>query len=257
MTGYTKLFSSIVTSSIWTEDDQTRIVWVTMLALADMHGEVHASIPGLARVSGVSIDACEKAIAKCLSPDAYSRTPDDEGRRIAPIDGGWEIINHCKYRMMASKDDQKQKTAERVRRHRKRNVNALQSVTVTGGNDLVTQGRDIAEAEAEAEAEKTKTGDGAAKPPRSKFVPPTREELDLAAAKLGMIPVEVDKFASYYGANGWRVGKNAMKSWQHALAGWHSRSRSFHHGFNRQSSERTDMILRGDLKPVSRPYDDQ
>jgi hypothetical protein len=147
MPTYTKLFNSIVTSTIWTEDDKTRIVWITMLAMADQHGEVHASIPGLARVAGVSLPDCEMALGKLLSPDEYSRTPDNEGRRIAPIPGGWELLNHAKYRIMASKEDSKNATAERVRRHRARNA------PVTLCNAAVTVKADIAEAEAEAEVE--------------------------------------------------------------------------------------------------------
>lgn len=61
--------------------------------------------------------------------------------------------------------------------------------------------------------------------PRSRFVPPSREELDLEASKIGLPPIEVDKFVNYYGANGWRVGKAPMKSWTHALAGWAARYR--------------------------------
>jgi hypothetical protein len=147
MPTYTKLFNSIVTSTIWTEDDKTRIVWITMLAMSDKNGEVHASIPGLARVAGVSLQDCEMAIGKLLSPDEYSRTPDNEGRRIAKIDGGWELLNHAKYRLMASKEDSKAATAERVRRHRNRNA------PVTACNAPVTVGRDIAEAEADTEAD--------------------------------------------------------------------------------------------------------
>jgi hypothetical protein len=118
MANYTKLFNSIITSTIWTEDDQTRLVWITMLALANQHGEIQASIPGLARVAGVSTEATEKAINKFLSPDAYSRTPDDEGRRIEVISGGWALLNHSKYRMMASKEDNKSANATRQQRFR-------------------------------------------------------------------------------------------------------------------------------------------
>lgn len=157
MNGYTKLFQSILASSIWSEDDQTRIVWITLLAMADQHGEIHASIPGVARMASVPLAAAEAAIAKFLGPDPYSRTPDNEGRRIVAIDGGWLVVNHAKYRLMASKEDSKRKTAERVARHRdaKRNE-ALQSVTgrymplqSAACNDGVTQGTDIAEAEAD------------------------------------------------------------------------------------------------------------
>jgi hypothetical protein len=148
MPNYTKLFNSIVTSTIWTEDDKTRILWITMLALADQNGEVHASIPGLARLAGIDMESTEKAIECFLSPDPYSRTPDNEGRRIAKIDGGWELLNHAKYRKMASKEDSKAATAERVRRHRHRNA------PVTACNAPVTEKRDIAEAEAEADKKK-------------------------------------------------------------------------------------------------------
>lgn len=147
MPNYTKLFNSIVTSTIWTEDDKTRILWITMLALADQNGEVHASIPGLARLAGVSVSDAETAVNKFLSPDEYSRTPDNEGRRIAKIDGGWELLNHSKYRRMASLADKKESTANRQKRFRDRNA------TVTHSNAPVTQETDIAEEEAEEEAE--------------------------------------------------------------------------------------------------------
>ena len=69
-----------------------------------------------------------------------------------------------------------------------------------------------------------------------RFAPPSREELDLAAAKIGLAATEVDKFVSYYGSNGWRVGRNPMKSWAHALTRWklnadeHRRPSSTGHG---------------------------
>lgn len=173
MNGYTKLFQSILASSIWSEDDQTRIVWITMLAMADKHGEVHASVPGLARMAGVPIAATETAIQRFLSPDPYSRTPDNEGRRLLPMVGGWRIANHAKYRLMASREDEKAKTAARVAAHRAKRAEPvgsggdavkigepvthrytpLQGVTDTlqrgVGNGGVTVGMHIAEAEAD------------------------------------------------------------------------------------------------------------
>jgi hypothetical protein len=32
--------------------------------------------------------------------------------------------------------------------------------------------------------------------------------------------VEAEKFVNYYTSNGWRVGKNPMKSWTHAANTW-------------------------------------
>ena len=230
MTGYTKLAASILHSSIWSADDRTRSVWSTLLAMANQHGEVLASIPGVARMAGVPIADAETAIQRFMSPDPYSRTPDKEGRRLEAIEGGWLLVNHAKYRAAFSRDDQKAKTAERVARHRaKVKPVTPEALHVTVGNAAVTQTMHIAEAEAEADLPPAPLKGGEPKAPRARFTPPTRDELDLAAAKLGMASVEVDKFVSYYGSNGWRVGRNPMKSWQHALTRWHITSHEHTH----------------------------
>ena len=142
---YTKLATSILTSTIWMEDDQTRIVWLTLLAMADKNGEVQASIPGLANVARVSVESCDAAIEKFLSPDPYSRTKDDEGRRIEEIRGGWSLINHAEYRELASDEDRKRKAAERQQRARDK---AKRNSEVT---DRHKSSRQIPQAEAEAD----------------------------------------------------------------------------------------------------------
>jgi len=150
---YTKLFSSIITSTIWSEDDQTRIVWITMLAIADKDGEVQGSIPGLARIAGVPVEACRSAITKFLSPDVDSRTKDDEGRRIEEIEGGWHLLNHRKYREMASGTERAEKSAIRQARFRakaKRNASPI----VTHSNAPVTpESRVICQAEADTDTD--------------------------------------------------------------------------------------------------------
>lgn len=118
MSSYTKLFSSILNSSIWSEDNETRIVWITLLALADKNGEVEASIPGIARQASVSIEHVKCALDKLEGPDVYSRTPDHEGRRIQRIQGGWIVLNHAKYREKASSIDRREKAALRQMRKR-------------------------------------------------------------------------------------------------------------------------------------------
>ena len=77
------------------------------------------------------------------------------------------------------------------------------------------------------------------KPPRKRFVPPTEAELLLLGAKIGLPETEVRKFLTYYESNGWRVGRNPMKSVPHALSHWklrwqeHSRAHrsDFERGF--------------------------
>jgi hypothetical protein len=61
------------------------------------------------------------------------------------------------------------------------------------------------------------------KPPRVRFQKPTVEELTAEAVKIGLPLPEVDKFFNYYESNGWKVGKNSMKSWPATMKGWLSR----------------------------------
>lgn len=95
--GYTKLLSSITESTIWSEDNETRIVWITMLAMADHVGYIGASVPGLAARARVSLEATEVALAKFLAPDKYSRNSEYEGRRIAVVDRGWKLLNYKRF----------------------------------------------------------------------------------------------------------------------------------------------------------------
>ena len=78
--GYTKLFGSIVASTIWREDDKTRLVWITMLAMKNERHMVEASIPGLADMARVSMAECQKALEKLSSRDKWSRNKEFDGR---------------------------------------------------------------------------------------------------------------------------------------------------------------------------------
>lgn len=99
LNGYTKLSSSILASSIWQESNETRLVWITLLALADANGMVEASVPGLASIARVPLPDCEEALRALQAPDRYSRNPEHQGRRIEPVSGGWLLLNHEHYRV--------------------------------------------------------------------------------------------------------------------------------------------------------------
>jgi hypothetical protein len=115
--GFTKLDSGIVDSSVWSEPLATRVVWVTMLAKCDHTGMVRCARSGLLRASNVSQEDFDLAIAALESPDPESRTKDDEGRRIRPVEGGWFVINHGEYRKRSYSNNPE---SERKRRYRGR-----------------------------------------------------------------------------------------------------------------------------------------
>lgn len=148
MTSYTKLFASIVHSTVWATEKHVKVVWVTMLAIASRHGVVEASIPGLAKVSNVTIEEAEDALAVLGSPDRYSRTKDYEGRRIAEQDGGWLILNYEKHRSVKDEEEARILTRERVKRHR---------AAKSDGNKGNASNADVTQGNAKAKAKRLVT----------------------------------------------------------------------------------------------------
>ena len=146
---YVKLFGSILHSSIWSADLATRVVWITMLAMADEYGIVHAAVSGLAREANVTEKECRRALRLLASPDKESRSPEAQGRRITAIPGGWRLINYQKYREIRT---QRQfADAERQARHREAQRDmSRDAVTRHGDHKPVTEITTEAEAEAEA-----------------------------------------------------------------------------------------------------------
>jgi hypothetical protein len=149
MAGYSKLWSTIVTSSVWSEDDKTRIMWITMLAVAEADGFVSGAIPGMATVARLTLEDAKTAIDKLSSPDPYSRTPDAEGRRIIPVPGGWQIVNYEYFRKPQDDDERRRYMREYMRQYRTKNEVIVNNVN--SRKPQLTQ----AEAEAEAEAKKS------------------------------------------------------------------------------------------------------
>src|SRR5438128_1086076 len=106
--GYVKLFDKLIRSSIWDEDDGTRVVWITMLAMADKDGEVRTTDRFLAMAARVSEGQLDKSLGKLLRPDKRSTSKEYEGRRIEAIEGGWKILNYGKYRQMMRGEERRE-----------------------------------------------------------------------------------------------------------------------------------------------------
>lgn len=158
MAGFTKLFSSIITSSIWGEDDKTRIMWITMLATADAKGHVDGSIPGMATMARMSLEDGVRAIRKLESPDPYSRSEECEGRRISREDGGWRILNYVKYREKRDDDVRKEYQRKWDQENRPSGHARKKQRNSPTKSDKTRPGPTQAEAEAEEEEEKDLSG---------------------------------------------------------------------------------------------------
>jgi hypothetical protein len=103
-----------------------------MLILADKNGYVGASVPGLAQATGFTVEQTEEALAFFKKPDPYSRTPDNEGKRIEDTDGGWLILNFVKYR--GPDKEEKRREQNRLAKQRQRERQQCQQKMLTVSN---------------------------------------------------------------------------------------------------------------------------
>lgn len=121
---FVKLDCGIIHSSLWAEDSDTKICWITLLLLADATGFVRAAASAIAREAGISAAAGRRALDLFSSPDDESRTPDNQGKRIEKVEGGYRVLNYEKYR------ERDYTNAERQKRYReKQKGNTVTTVT--------------------------------------------------------------------------------------------------------------------------------
>jgi hypothetical protein len=129
---YAKLFSSITESSLWSASKETRLLFLSMLARANAVGFVEASVPGLARISNLTLEETQRALDELCAPDPYDKSGNNEGRRLVKLDGGWGLVNYEVYRNRRDEEERREYMREYMARYRKKKsegaVGAVSSV---------------------------------------------------------------------------------------------------------------------------------
>jgi hypothetical protein len=226
MSGFTKLWAEITDSSIWNEDDKTRIVWITMLARMGPDYVVRASVGGLAHLARVSREDCEKALEKLASPDPDSRSPEEEGRRIKKVDGGFFMINGEKFRQRRGDEEKKAYMREYMRQYRKNKASNVKNVNICKPESIQEEEEEEAEAEAEEENISLKRERGSASQTDYAEIP-TLEEV-IAEAEVRGIPDEhARSFWEYTeGKQLWVNQYGKMTKWKMNLKSWSEKRRT-------------------------------
>lgn len=116
MTHFVKIYGDILDSSVWGEPLSVRVVWITLLAMADQSGLVKASSDGISRRANVPLKQTDQALIVLTSPDPRSKISDNEGRRVERVEGGYQILNYMHYRELRT--EKQIADAERIRRKR-------------------------------------------------------------------------------------------------------------------------------------------
>jgi len=212
---------------------------IAVMAYAVSHakppdGVVELNPKYLSLVIGASISEMETAISFLVAPDVDSRTKTLEGRRLERNGQfSYRLVNWFAHRQGLDDESRKEYFRQKMAESRARKVNVKPIV-----KDTLTKLSMFTQAEAEAEASKSTALPRVRAP---KFEKPTREELNLHAAKIGLASDEVDKFVNHYESNGWKVGRNQMKSWTHSLANWKNNQQIYG---NHQQTSRNGAIDR-------------
>jgi hypothetical protein len=136
---FIKLDTCVLESSLW-EDSDNRTIFITALLMADLfelkeptqqlqtqslkptgwivppgwYGLVRTAGSGIIRRALMDEKAGMAALKALGSPDPKSRSREYDGRRLVRIDGGYLVLNYCKYR------EKDHTSAERSRRYRER-----------------------------------------------------------------------------------------------------------------------------------------
>lgn len=210
---YGKTFTALWEGSMVGRSDP-QLVFIFLFCHCDRSGFVEAHPAIVSAKTGLSTERVEAAISYLEGPDPKSRSKAEGGRRIIKLDGdhsaGWKVVNYEYYRGLRKAEDrreyQRQYWHQRKLKHTQSNSTPLNPTPP------------IADAEADVDAEKKDTGT-TSRSPRAKFVPPSQEEVRAYCVERGN-SVDPQGWMDHYESNGWRVGKNPMKSWKAAVRTW-------------------------------------
>jgi len=118
---YGKIFREMYNGTL-VQNWQALITFQQLIVLSDADGVIDYTTEAIASRTGIPIEIIQQGIRALESEDPYSRSPDENGRRIVLLDEhrpwGWVIVNHKKYRDMPDAD--RVRKQNRLRQQRKR-----------------------------------------------------------------------------------------------------------------------------------------
>lgn len=227
---YGKIFDSIYEGTLYGQWEAL-VTFQQMIVLCDADGMIDMTPQAIAARTSIPLEIIRKGISILEAPDPYSRTPDQEGRRIELIDAhrpwGWHIVNHAKYMGLQDADMVRAQTRERVRKHRA----AKSGVTVTDGNASKRHTDIDIDTDKDRKRAETQRSQGSRLP--ADWQP--SEELKAWASKERPdinLPSTVEKFRDYWHS---KAGAGARKvDWDKTFRNW----------------VRTEKAVAGSSKPI-------
>jgi len=129
---YGKLFSQMFDGTLGTKGPwEALVTFQQLVILADKNGFVDMTAEALSRRTTVPLSIIEVGLATLTQPDPDSRSPEEEGRRIVPIDPsrswGWRVVNYEHYRKIRTEEERREyhKNYSRQRRAKAKHDNTV------------------------------------------------------------------------------------------------------------------------------------
>ena len=125
---YGKLFTQMYDGTLGTDGPwQALVTFQQLIILADKDGIVDMTADAIARRTTIPPEIIKTGITTLEQPDAHSRTPDEDGRRIVKLsdgrDWGWRIVNYVHYRNIRSQEERREYMRNYQRKRRAGSVN--------------------------------------------------------------------------------------------------------------------------------------
>lgn len=127
---YGKLFSQMYDGTLATKGPwQALVTFQQLIILADKNGVVDMTAESVSRRTTIPLEIILEGILALEQPDADSRTPALDGRRIVRLSEsrswGWQIVNHAHYRAIRSQEERREymRKYQAERRANTKNVN--------------------------------------------------------------------------------------------------------------------------------------
>jgi len=218
---YGKLFDSMYDGTL-VEDWRALITFQQLIILCDADGTVDMTPSSISRRTGIPIEHIKAGLTILENPDPYSRTPTEEGRRIALIDAhrpwGWYIVNHSKYKGLIDADTVRAQTRARVKKHRDSKKGVTEEVTDCNAEKRHTDTNTNTNTNTDTS---TNTKEDTIKEKKSsRFTPPSIKEVSEYCTERNN-GINPQSFIDHYETNGWVQGKGKpVKCWKACVRTW-------------------------------------
>ena len=226
---YGKSYESMYEGSMVGAGINVFAVWNYIIAKARV-GAVEINPKLLAFTLGGKEEDVVAALDFLQQPDPLSRSKEEEGRRLVK-DGQFQyrIVNWEFYQTLRNAVDRREYNKLKQQEYRAKKAE----------NPVIG---DVLPPPATAE------------PPKKSFARPTIEGVKLQATMIGLPEAEAEKFFHFYESNGWKVGRNSMKSWHSALTNWKSNHQNYGKNGKGSREQRVDRSIGTTNEGVASQY---